>query len=503
MRALALALLLAAPALAGPDGETKAWWALTRQLSDDSMEGRDTGSAGHARAVQLVIDRFKAAKLQPAGDNGGWVQTLALKEVKVEAMGTDIALLAGDGGSTPLKFLHDIAPVAAPGLPAIDAPVRFAGYCGKAEVAGLAGKVALCFGNRHNGLPLGGERLANVTAAGAVALITIADPGFAVEPPRWPVPYARTVSSADAAERPAIPQFTLNADALPGFLAGTGRLPAALITDGGFMRPLDSFDLPVRFRARLALSERRYTSDSVLARLPGTDPALARQAVLLSAHIDGYGFGEPVKGDGLYNGTFDDAAYVATLVRLAEQRRGKGFRRPLIFAAFTGEEKGLLGSRHYVAHPTVPLAEIAAVLNLDQLRPLYPLKALTMHGLTTTSLGATAREIGRAMKIDIRPDREPERNLNQRTDHWPFMEAGVPGVSFLFAYDPRSLEERITRDWAVRYYHRPQDGPDQPIDYQAASDFNRFFGRLVAAVADGPERPRIIPPGDRPASRAP
>lgn len=501
--ALVLGLLAAAPAAAGPDGETRAWWDLTRQLSDDSMAGRDTGSPGHARAVQLVIDRFRAARLEPAGDNGGWVQTLQLKEVKIEATGTDIAVVASDGSATPLTFLHDIAPVAARDLPAVDAPIRFAGYCGKAEVGGLAGKVALCFGNRHIGLPLRADRLANATAAGAVALITIADPGFAQEPPRWPEPYARTVSLADAPERPAIPQFTLNAGALPVLLAGTGRLPAALLTDGGFGRPLDSFDLAVRFRARLALSERRYTSDSVLARLPGTDPALARQAVLLAAHIDGYGVGEAVKGDAVYNGTLDDAAYVATLVRLAEQRRGKGFRRPLLFAAFTGEEKGLLGSRHYVAHPTVPLADIAAVLNLDQLRPLYPLKALTMHGLTTTSLGATAREVGQAMKIDIRPDREPDRNLNQRTDHWPFMEAGVPGASFLFAYNPRSLEERITRDWAVRYYHRPQDGPDQPIDYQAASDFNRFFGRLVAAVADGAERPRIIPPGDRPAPRAP
>ncbi|KPF61627.1 peptidase M28 [alpha proteobacterium AAP81b] len=494
LRLAAAALLLATPALAGPDSDTKAWWALTTQLSDDSMAGRDTGSPEHARAVALVVARFQAAKLQPAGDNGGWIQTLALKEVKIEAAGTTITIVAPDGSATPLKFLHDIAPTAARGLPAIDAPLRFAGYCGKAEVAGLAGKVAVCFGNRRPGAPLAGERLANVTAAGAVALITIADPGFSLEPPRWPVAYARSVSFAAAAEPRALPQFSLNADALPAMMAGTGRLPAALITDGGFQRPLDSFDLPGRFRATLALSERTYTSDSVLARLPGTDPALAKQAVLLSAHIDGYGTGEPVKGDAIYNGTYDNAAYVATLVRLAERRGGRGYRRPLVFAAFTGEEKGLLGARWFVRQPTVPLADLAAVINLDQLRPIFPLRALTMHGLTTSTLGATATEVARAMKIAIRPDREPERNLNQRTDHWPFLEAGVPATSFVFAYDPRSPEERIYRDWAIRFYHRPQDDPKQPIDFKAARDFNRFFEKLVESVADGATRPKMLAP---------
>ncbi len=495
------ALLAAAPAAAAPDADTKAWWALATALSEDGMAGRDPGSPGHASAVALVVERFKAARLQPAGDDEGgarrWVQTVPLYEIKVEPQGTEIAMVAADGSATPLRFLHDIAPTApdTAAAVAIDAPLRFAGMCGKAEVAGLAGKVALCFGNRRAGAPLAAERLANVTAAGAVAIITIADPGFNLEPPRWPVAYARSVRLGGSAPGPAtIPQFSLNAAALPALLAGTGRLAAALVTDGGFQRPLDGFDVPGRFRARLALSERYYTSEQVVALLPGTDPKLAGQPVLLAAHIDGYGIGEPVNGDAIYNGTFDDAAYVATLVRLAERRRGKGFARPILFAAFTGEEKGLLGARWFVAHPPVPVGDIAAMLNLDQLRPIFPLRALTMHGLTVSTLGETARRVAAARKISLRPDREPERNLNQRADHWPFAQAGVPAASFVFAYDPRSPEERVYRDWAIRFYHRPQDDPKQPIDFKAASDFNAFFADLVAAVADGAERPRLLAP---------
>src|SRR6201999_2147922 len=112
-----------------------------------------------------------------------------------------------------------------------------------------------------------------------------------------------------------------------------------------------------------------------------------------------YGYGAPVRGDRLYNGTLDDAAYVALLIRLAERRHGHGFARPIVFAAFTGEEKGLLGARWFVAHPTLPKSgakdgpkdRIAADINLDQLRPIFPLDLLTVHALDDTSLGDDVR----------------------------------------------------------------------------------------------------------------
>ena len=96
---------------------------------------------------------------------------------------------------------------------------------------------------------------------------------------------------------------------------------------------------PRGFEARFATRERSYSSANVLAVLPGTDPALADEPVLLIAHLDGYGYGTPVNGDNLYNGALDDAAYVATLITFADARRGRGFRRPVIFAAVTGRRK--------------------------------------------------------------------------------------------------------------------------------------------------------------------
>jgi Zn-dependent M28 family amino/carboxypeptidase len=227
--------------------------------------------------------------------------------------------------------------------------------------------------------------------------------------------------------------------------------------------------------------------------LPGSDPKLADQAIALSAHLDGYGYGEPVNGDRLYNGTLDDAAYVALLIRLAERRHGEAYRRPILFAAWTGEEKGLLGSRWYVAHPTVPLSRIAGNINLDQLRPIFPLKLLTVHAIGDTTLGDDVRAVANGLGIEVQADPEPERNLLRRSDHWPFLQAGIPATGFVFGYKSGSKSEQIYRQWYRTGYHKPQDDLKQPMDFQAAGDFNRFFYALVERVADQPQPPECKP----------
>ena len=494
MRHLLLATaLLAAPALAKPDADTKAWLARTAELSSDAMEGRDAGSPGHARAITLVEGWFKAAKLKPAGENGSFRQTVPLHEVAVTA--ADMRVVAPDGSAAPLKFLHDITPRPATDLPAtLSGAMRFAGYCSKAEAGPeLKGKIAVCYGSRRAGRAQGAERLAAVTAAGAVALLTIDDAGFTVEAPRWPDAYSRAVAHEGTAlpgDVPGgLPQFRLNGAALERLMAGTGRLAATLLTEATYHRDLEAFDLPGRFEAKLTTVQRRFTSQQLLGLLPGTDKAKAGEVMLLGAHIDGYGFGEPVNGDALYNGTLDDAGYVALLAQLAQRRRGKGFARPVLFAAWTAEEKGLLGARWWLQHPTVPKEQLVGVINLDQLRPLFPLKALTLHGLGQNTLADTAKSVAESLKIEIRPDREPERNLIRRVDSWPFMEAGIPAVNFVFAYNPRTEEERIYRDWYQRRYHRPQDDISTPMDLDAARDFNRFFYTLVETAANGVAKP--------------
>ncbi len=482
------------------DAETREWWRITADLPAAAMEGRDTGSPGHARAAAYVAAKFNAAGLRPAGEDGGYLQPVPLEEVRVEKQGSVFALRRAGRPEIRLQFLHEITVRPTAQLPAtLDAPLVFRGYCAASALgAELRDKVVVCFGSRRAGTVGNEERVRAARAVGARGLLVVDDPGFTLEPARWPEAYARTVRLAGAAVENPSPDASpvwmrLAATAFGELIRGSGYQAGELLAAGSASRPLPSFDIPARLHAVWHITRRSYSSDNVLGLLPGTDPSVAAQNLVLSAHLDGYGYGEAVRGDGLYNGTLDDAAYVATLIRFAQRRQGRGLRRPVLFAAFTGEEKGLLGATWFTRHPTVARTALAADINLDQLRPLFPLKILTMHALDDSTLGDSARQVAARLGIEIRPDREPERHLNQRADHWPFLQIGVPATGFVFGYDPGSEAERRYREWYQVRYHRPQDDLTQPMDFQAAADFNRFFYELSGAVADAPQPPRFLP----------
>ena len=494
----AAALLLIAAGPAPSDPETKAWWKLTDELAGDEYQGRDTGSEGHAKAARQVAKWFKKAGLEPLGDMDDgkrtFFQTVPIHEIAVEKTGTSIAIVAPGGKVTRLDFLHDITVRPTASLArSLNAGLAMRGYCSAEEIGSdVAGKMLVCFAGRRSPMPKRAAIVTAAAAAGARGAILIEDAGFTLEPPRWPEAYARSLATpvTKPPEAPTLAIMGFNPASVARLFEGSGQDSAALMADFIAGKPLPRADLPSRLVADFAIRESDYTSQNVLARLPGTDPALAGEAVVVSAHLDGYGFGEPVDGDSLYNGAFDDAAYVATLVRLADSReQAGGFRRPVIFAAFTGEEKGLLGARWFVEHPPVPLSGIAANINLDAIRPLFPLKILTLIGHGTSSLTATATDVGKQLGITVRPDLEPDRGMIGRTDASAFLAAGIPGISFMFGYDTGSPEEAKFRTWYKTRYHKPQDDITQPIDFQAAADFNRFFYTLISAVADGAAKP--------------
>ena len=476
---------------ARPDHDTALWWQETGALADDALEGRDTGSTGYDTAARIVAAAFASAGLKPAGERGSFFQTVPLVDLTIEPAGTSLSI-----AGTPLRFLHDYVLRPSPGMPTdLASPVTFRGYCEPEALVGAAGKVVVCWGTHKPGLPSAEARAEAVRKAGAVGLLTVADPGFTVEPPRWPYAYARTVTFPNQAP-PADNRLligTLRADALVSLASASGQDGAALLAAGSAGRPLPSFDFAGPLTGHVTLSHRDLRADNVLGLLPGTDPELKAEVIVLSAHLDGYGVGEAVAGDAVYNGALDDAAYVALLQRLAERRAGKGYRRSVLFAAFTGEEKGLLGARYFVRNPTVSLRDIVADINLDQIRPIFPLDLLTVHALTDSTLGDMVRDTAGKAHIAVQADPEPERNLLRRADHWPFIEAGIPATGFVFGYRPGSPSERIYRRWYEEGYHRPQDDLRQPIDWGAAAKFNQFFYGLVDRVAN-----TLAPPAWKP-----
>ncbi len=466
------------------------------------MEGRDTGSPAYQRAAEYVAERFKQAGLQPAGENGTFFQTVPMHEVRLQPDST-VQLKGSSGATRHLRLMYDLYPTGIQDAPsAVSGTLSLRGACAASDLKEVRGKVILCLGGQH----AAPDRAANARAGGAAGLLTVDDPYYTLEPVRWPFPYARSVTlrSGNAAPPPATPIFTalLNADTFRQLLQYTGHYGEALLKAAAANQPLPSFDLPWSLTATLHTAERDIASPNVLAILPGTAPTLKDEHLALSAHLDGYGYGEAVNGDSLYNGALDDAAYVSLLIQLADDLHRSGGsggdtlqrpKRSLLFCVFTGEEKGLLGARWFVDHTTVPRSAIVADVNLDQLRPLFPLHTLTALAIHDTTLGTTAQQVGTTMGITVREDREPQRGLLRRADHYPFLQAGIPAIGFIFGFEPGTDEERRYREWYRVRYHRPQDDLTQPLDFDAARMFNQFFYRFTLALADRKDRPHIMP----------
>jgi Zn-dependent M28 family amino/carboxypeptidase len=216
--------------------------------------------------------------------------------------------------------------------------------------------------------------------------------------------------------------------------------------------------------------------------------------VLVSAHLDHLGVGAPINGKTIYSGAMDDASGVATVLETAKVF-GHAKTRPkrsMLFVIFTAEEKGLLGSRYYAGHPTVPGSAIAADLNLDMFMPIFPLKKLHVQGLEQSTLGADAEKVGEAHHIVIAPDPEPDRNSFIRTDQYSFVQAGVPALAMKFGWTMGSPEYKAWRAWLAQRYHSTDDDLTQPVDLAAAAQFNSFFADLARTVADDPAKPHYL-----------
>jgi hypothetical protein len=521
----ALTLLLSLASVAQspnkPDAATAAWWAETVALSNDSMEGRDTGTVAYERAAKYVADQFKAAGLKPAGDNGTYFQRVPMHQVDLDLANSSISIpepYKAVPSVASISSVGSVAPTNEDGLffnlleqvtlaPREDLPpltkgeMVFVGYGIPDATTDLKGKIAVFFNNTPASLTqqerdsFASRRQRALTQAGVIATVSIDNP-LAIEPFHWPTAYARTVILRD--QLPTTPTRTtpvairISSEAAANLFTASGHEIGDIRRDGAAGIPLPSFALKHSLRIRIATLSKDISSPNILAILPGSDPKLVPEYVALSAHLDGYGYGTPVLGDNLYNGTLDDAAYVALLIELAKDLQHKAPSRSLLFCIFTGEEKGLLGSAYFTQHLTVPKENIVANLNLDQLRPIFPLNILTMEGLADSTLGDNVRTVAAPFKIEIRPDLEPERNLFRRADNYNFVRIGVPVAAFVFGYDKGSPEEVIYRDWYARRYHKPQDDIKTPIDWDAAGKFNRFYTALTLAIANAPTRPEWL-----------
>lgn len=191
----------------------------------------------------------------------------------------------------------------------------------------------------------------------------------------------------------------------------------------------------------------------------------------------------------------DDASGVAAVLDIAHRMKtGPRPRRSILFAIFTAEEKGLLGSHYFAANPTVPKSDIVADLNFDMPLPLWPLKMVYLPGETESTLGADARAVGASQGIAVVPDPNPDRNVFIRADQYSFVREGVPSLFMKFGFLKNTPEYQIEHDWRANRYHSPSDDLEQPgIFKEEAVKLDAYTAAIALRVANTDKRPQWLP----------
>jgi Zn-dependent M28 family amino/carboxypeptidase len=276
--------------------------------------------------------------------------------------------------------------------------------------------------------------------------------------------------------------------------AGTGHTFAEILAAADGNKPLPRFAIPAKVRATASIANSKVESENVVALLEGSDPVLKKEFVVLSAHLDHVGVGEPIDGDRIYNGAMDNASGIASLLEVARMMKESGSKpkRSVVFLAVTGEEKGLQGSRYYSKFPTAK-GRIVANINMDMYLPLFPLKILEVQGLSESTLGDMIKAACDRAGVAVQPDKEPNRNLFIRSDQYSFIREGVPALAFKFGFEFGTPEEKIMKEWLKKRYHAPSDDLAQPVDKEGAAKFNLILMDLIGQVANAPKAPEWKP----------
>ncbi|HTN14677.1 MAG TPA: M28 family metallopeptidase [Sphingomonadaceae bacterium] len=504
------AALLAGASIQAKAGPADAWWSIVAHLADDSLEGRMTGSAGYAAAAALVESEFRNIGLEPAGTEG-FYQPVDFFEQTFD-MARSSASLVGPGEAIALSIPQDIYFRGAHAMPgAIDAPMVFAGYglsipeAGHDDFAGIdvRGKIVLVIAGGPADISgsvkanARSERARMLARRGALGLITLTSPRQMEIPWERQILFAGRPSMylADEELREVNRDFvaaTFAPERAHLLFEGAAHSFAEVAALADVSGAVPVMDLPLRFSARIVASTRPVRSANLIARLPGSDAKLAGEHIVLSAHLDGLGILEPVDGDAIYNGAFDNAVGVANVISIAREltKEGERPRRSILFFVPTAEEMGLLGSRYFVQRPTVPIGSIVANINFDMPLPIFPLRSVTPIGFEESTLGDEAAAVSAELNLPIVPDPFPDRNVFIRSDQYSFVRAGIPALFPKYGFAAGTPEAALERAWRAQIYHSPRDDANQPVLREEAVKLNAWTLQLLRRVANAPARPK-------------
>lgn len=512
------------PATAGA-ANAKAIEAHLQFLASDELAGRETGSKEHEIASLYIATQLQALGLEPAGDNGSYYQRVPLRKARL-AQESATFTLHTDGENSQLSYPK--AFFTGPSLQytqtEVTAPLVFAGYglvsseFGLDDYANLdvKGKIVVLLTGRPDSLPseeaahLSSQKTRLAAERGAVGIITVHTPSQEkVRPYANSLLYLNTPGmewlQADGSPADSFPDlkgaaYVHHEAAAALFVKAPQSLTDIFTQLENKQNPL-GFELGVSATLSRTSSHEDISSPNVIAVLPGSDPVLKDEYVVVTAHSDHIGYSNDLRNDDkINNGAMDNAAGVSILLetaRLFAQLPVKP-KRSILFVVVTGEEKGLLGADYFAHNPTKPIDKLVANVNLDMPVLLYPFADMIAFGANHSSLGKVVENAAAKEGIALSADPMPEQAIFTRSDHYTLVKKGVPAVFLMTGFksqDPTQDGGKIWGSFFAKHYHKPSDDIPSlikdygPIRYDAGAVFANINFNIALDIANTAQRP--------------
>lgn len=488
-------------------------------LADDALEGRDAGQPGYDLAAAYVREQFAEMGLEP-GAVDGWYQQVPLATYTLNP-DSPAMIVHRDGVDTELEYRAQFvmrgdavreenfvrAEVVYVGFGVHAPDFAYSDY----EGIDIEGKIVALFDNAPATLPADYRayyastlvKNQEMVARGAIGAIAMRSQR-SVESFPWGrvkqvVGKKPSMAWVDLSGKTSgyFPEIEggayISVDTAKQMMAGT---PISFEGARAATESDTPASIPLGIEVSLArkTTHARIESPNVIGVVRGTDPELADEYVVFSAHLDHTGIGEPVEGstDKIYNGAYDNAMGVSLMLEAARAIAAAPPRRSVMFIGLTAEEKGLLGSDYFAHYPAVPSSSIIANVNLDMPLFLFPVAELIGFGAEHSSLQAPMAAAAKAEGFVLTPDPMPEENFFIRSDQYSFVKQGIPAsyldVNFRSS-DPGIDGEVLVKDHIKNHYHKPSDDLSRPVDWDSAVRFARANARIGLAIANDDDRP--------------
>lgn len=485
-------------------------------LADDALRGREAGTEGYDMAAAYVAAEFERLGLKPAGDDGTYFQTVPLARSYRVAEAGEMTVTDADGNTVPFDVNVDYVIGASTRSQEsdIEAEAVFVGYgmvapdLGRDDYAGLDvdGKIVFMLGGTPGGIQseerafYGAQKRSEASQRGAIGVVTLETPvrrqiySFKRLVGEGRLNQARMSWMTDEGT-PYTTSPNIEGGATVSIEGAETLFELAPVdydtiiesaeAEGGLV---EGFDLPFTVRLKQASKIDTVESPNVIAMIEGSDPELSAEIIVLTAHLDHIGVNDSFQEDKINNGALDNAAGVATLLEVARRMsEGEAPRRSVMFLLVTAEEKGLLGAQYFAQNPTVPVENIVGNVNLDMPVLTYDFQDVVAFGSDRSTMATAVSDAAEAMGMQLSPDPFPDQGLFTRSDHFRFVQIGVPSV-FLATGFANGGEEAWATHFA-KHYHRPADDMKNNLNFDAAARFAEVNFRIATALANADERP--------------